>query len=214
MEMPEKFAEIQRRYTSNSRGTKAGIRVVSNVNNCAKYLNTPIMCIGCGDGLEVEEMIRCLNISPTFDNIIGIEVTPDRVLTAKGRKLPVIEGTVENITNIIKLQYGCEKKFSVYSAHTLEHTFNLDLAIENIKEIALEIVVIIVPIELSGKSGNIAHNHPIANLGIIVNKFGLDWKVVIMEYRWNTELEGLIVLKRNIMNWPEKYKGSRKLLIY
>lgn len=206
VELPEGYAEQQRRYTSNSRGCRNGERVIRNVQECARYLESPVVCIGCGDGLEVEYLASNLFIVPSKENILGIEVAKDRVAGAVARGLPVVEGVVENLPDIIQNQYGPDKKMNIYCAHTLEHCFNLDLVIKNMKEVALNTIVIIVPIELSGKSPNIAHYTPIADLGQIANKFGINWKVAMLSYRWNMELEGLLVLKRDPMNWPQGYK--------
>ncbi len=206
VELPEGYAEKQRRYTSNSRGCRTGERVIQNVRECAQYLEAPVVCIGCGDGLEVEYLALNLCIAPSKENILGIEVAKDRVVGAVARKLPVVEGIAENLPDIIYKQYGEDRKMNIYCAHTLEHCFALDLVIQNMKEVALNTIVIIVPIELSGKSPNVVHYNPIADLGQIVNKFGINWKVAVLAYRWNMELEGLLVLKRDPTNWPQGYK--------
>ena len=209
--LPENYAKDQRRFTSNSRGTKAGERIIRNVAECSKYLSAPILNIGCGDGFEVEQLCSNLgDMKATSDNIFGIEVAVDRASYAKKLGLPVVEGVAENMAKHIKEYYKYDRKFNIYCAHTLEHTFNPYVVISNMKDVALATVVIIVPIELSGKSGNLSHLNPIPNLGIIINQFGLNWKVVHASYRYNQELEGLLVLKRDPMNWPVPFKRPVK----
>jgi hypothetical protein len=184
-----------------------GRRVARNVAEFAPLLNPPIAMIGCGDGFEVECMLKHFNIpieqNAVSKQIIGLEVTKNRVEIAQASHLPVYEGSAENI-----LDFVGDIKYNIYCAHTLEHCFNKQATIESFKKIALDTIVIIVPIELRGRTRNRAHYSPISNLGSIANQFGMDWKIT-MTYRFNIELEGVVILKRDPMNWPVKYKGSR-----
>lgn len=215
MELPRNYEIIQQKYTSNSRGTRMGRRVSQNVTECVSYLSPPLVCIGCGDGWEIEVLLKHFG-SSIEDNqrtkqIVGVEVTKERVQTALSNNLPVFEGAAENIIEILG-----ETRYNIYCAHTLEHCFNREVVIECFKRVALDTVVIIVPIELGGRTRNRAHYHPIANLGYIANLFGMDWKIVNLSYRWHIELEGLLILKRDSMNWPRKIRDqapSSELLI-
>jgi hypothetical protein len=208
MNLPPAYEQIQQNFTSNSRGTRMGKRIARNIAEFAPQLQPPIVCVGCGDGLEVEYLLNHLNI-PIQENavskkVIGLEVTKSRVAIAQAANLPVYEAAAENIVDIVPEN----AKRNVYTAHCLEHCFNRDAVIAAFKQIALDTIIIIVPIELRGRTRNRAHFAPVANLGYLANCFGMDWTIT-MQFRWNIELEGVLVLKRKPMNWPLKYKGSR-----
>jgi len=209
--LPKNYEQIQRNYTSDSRGTRMGRRVAKNAQEMAPYLKPPICCVGCGDGWEVEQLSQALGIqrAEIQGNILGVEVTKDRVSVAQANNLPVVEGAAENLADIVG-----DTKYNIYCAHTLEHCFDRKIVVENFKKIALDTIVIIVPVEIRGRTRNRAHYSPISNLGVIANLFGMDWKTVNMSYRYNIELEGVLVLKRDPMNWPRKSEGrSSDLLI-
>lgn len=207
MNRPRNYEFIQTKYTSNSRGTRMGRRIVRNVNEMAQYLKPPVCCVGCGDGWEVEQLAKAMKIPIEKESIIGAEVTKERVSTALANKVPVIEGMAENLVDLLG-----EKSYNIYCVHTLEHCYDRDLAIANFKKVAIDTIVIIVPVEVVGRTRNRAHFSPIANMGYIANLFGMDWKVINLSYRWNIELEGVLVLKRNPMNWPNRCKLSRRKL--
>lgn len=202
MNLPSGYEQVQTHFTSSSRGTRMGRRVANNVAELAPNLQPPIICVGCGDGLEVEHMLQHFGISveenAKTQQIIGLEVTNTRVLTARAAGLPVFEGPAENILEVLN-----GTKRNIYCAHCLEHCFSAPTVIENFKKAALDTIVIVVPIEVKGRTVNKAHYFPIANLGYIANMFGMDWRISIT-YRWNVELEGVLVLKRDPMNWPSR----------
>lgn len=201
MELPKGYEQIQTRYTSSSRGTRMGRRVANNVAELAPNLKPPIICVGCGDGFEIECMLTHFNISiqenAQSQQIIGLEVTQSRVQIAQAAGLPVYEGPAENIQDIVPEN----AKRNIYCAHTLEHCFNSIAVIESFKKVALDTIILIVPVEVKGRTVNRAHYYPIANLGYITNLFGMDWQITT-QYRWNIELEGVLILKRKPMNWP------------
>ena len=205
-DLPKNYEFIQNKYTSSSRGTRMGRRVAKNVTECAQYLKPPVLVVGCGDGFEIECLAQSLKIDAVPENILGIEVTSERVETAKAYNLPVVLGAAENIPEIVG-----DKKYNIYCVHTLEHCFDKKLVIENFKKVALDTIVIIVPIEVRGTK-NRAHFSPIKSMGHISNCFGMDWKVINLSYRWNIEPESLLVLKRDPMNWPKRSVRSSELI--
>lgn len=206
MDMPENYEQIQRRFTSNSRGTRMGRRVLENVKECAKYLDPkiPTLCVGCGDGYEIECLQAALsthhirNNIATFDSmptidVVGIEVSQERVNTAKKRGFNVFQGTAEDLHNVALNR----TKYNIYCAHTLEHCYDQSRVFDNFKKICANTIVIIVPIESRGKSPNKSHYTPIPNLGSIAIHFGMGWRVVNLSYRHHLESEGLLVLTRD-----------------
>jgi len=185
-----------------------GKRVAKNIAECAQYLKPPILCVGCGDGFEVECLAKGLNVPPLEEHVYGVEVTRERVKIAQENKLPVVLGAAENIPEIVG-----DRKFNIYCAHTLEHCFDIKKVIDNFKKIALDTIVIIVPIELKGRTRNRAHFSPVANLGSISNMFGMDYEITI-SYNWCIELQGRLIIKKDPMNWPRKIQDrSSELLI-
>ena len=110
MKLPTNYEEVQTKLTSNSRGTRNGRRVEQNVFEFARLLDNPIICVGAGDGFEVECMANALHFPATKENILGVEVTSERVKVAQSFNLPVVEGAAENLPEIVG-----DKKYNIDS---------------------------------------------------------------------------------------------------
>ena len=197
------YIETQQALTSDSRGTRMGKRVIRNVIENIKYLKPPILCVGAGDGYEIEQIAKALDIKPDIE---GIEITPERVKTAKLNGIWVEEGGAEDIPEV----FPGETFNSVYCSHTLEHTRDKVKVIDNFKKICTDTVVIIVPIEPRNEPfkpsiRNKSHVSPINNLGYLANLFGCNWQVLDMHYCWDLEFQGVLVMKKHPMNWPTKF---------
>jgi hypothetical protein len=190
MELPEKYEQIQHNKTSRSRGTRMGQRVTRNVEEfveVAKRLQVPIdnvLCVGAGDGWEVQEFMRFGYTS------IGVEVAEERCKVAKEHNIDVIYGVVEELSSLFP-----PKKWNVYCAHTLEHCFNRDLAIEQMMKVTKDWIYIVAPIEPRG-SPNKAHYSPIRDLQGIKDAFSKGWVKIREVHRFNLEPEGSLLFRR------------------
>ena len=197
----QKFEEIQRKYCSNSRSGKSrkpsrmGNRLVRNVSEALPYFlenggkDAPILDIGCGDGLGLEVFKE-----NGFTDVTGVEVVQERVETAQSYDLKVLQGTAETVKDVLK---DTGKKYNIFCSHTLEHCQDQPLALSQIKDLALSLVWILVPVEFKKKSGNVAHFTPIDSLEQLRAFFDpMEWKNVRYMYRNNLEAEGLLAFVR------------------
>lgn len=197
---PDDYENIQRRFCSNSSHgggdlTRMGQRAVRNAVEALQWLHPSILCVGCGDGAEMQAM---KDAGMAADQLLGVEVVDTRVETAKSRGFNVVHSSAEDMIEHVDGEYD------IYVGHTLEHTYDLLKAINSIKSLCSKRIVIIVPIEFRGTSGNKAHFTPVRSLGWLYDVFSpfnpkVDketWKVLLAMYRYNLESEGIMVLEK------------------
>lgn len=188
--VPDNYTEIQSKGSVYSRNHKNGSRVRRNVYEFVCYLNPPLLCIGCGDGLELEYFRDYYGLENGTKQILGVDISEDKIQVCLDHGLNADVGTGENIFDIVG-----DKKYDIYTAHTLEHSFDLKKTLNNYKKIALSTIIIIVPIEVVG-THNKAHLNPISNLSQITRHFGINWRITTF-YRFNLQAEGVVIAKRS-----------------
>lgn len=190
--------EIQRKYCSNSRaaGTekpgRMGKRLVRNILDAIPYFenygkSTRLYDVGCGDGLGMQVFK-----DNAFTNVVGVEYVQERVDTAKAHKLDVFQGSADALENVI---LG-NRAGNIFCSHTLEHVRNQGKALRELQRIAQNLVYILVPIEYNKKTSNAAHFSPVGDLLQLREQFSADWEPIRMEYRYNLENEGLLIMRR------------------
>ena len=187
---PELLEKLQDEHCDPSRGTLKGARILRNVGEVARFfpIDEPILCVGSGDGLEVEAW-KLLGYDPVY----GLDISHWRCMVAQkhGVRTWVVDIAGSRLPRPLngKRQYA-----NVYCAHTLEHCTNPPLAIEKFSKWAFSTICIVVPVELNG-SRNPSHLSPFSGLNLQIGGFG----VVYSDERINDELEAVKVYKRNAL---------------
>lgn len=180
--------QLQSTHCDKSRGTSKGARILRNIGEVSKYypINEPILCIGCGDGLEIEAW-KLLG----YNDVRGIEIDREKAKIAKKHGCNVSTHNIEDwfinedlFIDVIKPG----ERLNVYCAHTLEHCSSVEIVIGTIKDLTLNTACIIVPIEPNGTK-NPSHHSPVKKLSDI----NLDMPIVLCAERYNDELEGIKV---------------------
>lgn len=178
--MGQGLLEIERLQNAHcdwSRGTRKGHRILRNVGEVARFFPSeePLLCFGCGDGLEVEAW-KLLGY-----DAVGCEISKEKSAKAEVFGVRIMSQKALGVYSL-----------NVYCAHTIEHVVDAKAILEWFSKIALSTVCIICPIEPNG-SRNPSHLSPVRALTDIMVP---GMKVVQMIERYNDEPEGLIVFKR------------------
>jgi len=177
--------QLQDLHCDPSRGTDKGPRILRNVGDCAPWfpLNEKVLCVGCGDGLELQawELLGY--------GVIGLEISKAKTVVAKAHGCRVWRGEANRL---VEVSVGIQRYANIYCAHTLEHLKDAEKLLRAFGRIAVSTVAIIVPIEKNG-TRNPSHHYVVKKISDIrIN----GWEVVRMEERYNCEPEGLVILRR------------------
>jgi ubiquinone/menaquinone biosynthesis C-methylase UbiE len=146
------YEKIQSENSHFSRGTPFGDRLVDSVHRYSKYVVGDILDVGCGDGLGMSEFKDM-----GFD-VTGIDIAPAKVEQALKYGLNVYQGRQED------LPFENKEVGTVFSSHTLEHSFDFKKALEEYERVARR-AIIIVPVEKKKK--NPAHTSTITSKDVI-----------------------------------------------
>ena len=173
------YEEIQSVHCDKSRGTEKGSRIFRNIGEVSKFfsIEEPILCVGCGDGLEVEAW-KLLGYT-----VKGVEVDQKKTKIAIEHNCDVVRCLIE--------EYNPSEKANIFCSHTLEHCKNKELILNKFVNIALSTICIIVPIERF-HTKNPSHFSQIKSL----SELKLDWTIVMCVERYNNEPEGVKIWKR------------------
>jgi hypothetical protein len=171
--------KLQDDHCDFTRGTNKRFRVLRNVGEAAKYfpIDEPIICIGSGDGFEVE-VWKLLGF-----NAFGCEISTRKRIIAKAFG-------VTSVTNFADSQGRC----NIYCAHTIEHMKQAQLEINNWTKRVKTVICCIFPIEPMG-TRNPSHLSPIKSLNTL--KFP-NMEILLKQERFNDEREGIIIARRNV----------------
>lgn len=176
------YRDLQTKHCDYSRKTRKGARILRNIGEVAKFfpLDEPILCVGSGDGLEVQAW-NLLGYQAQ-----GVDVSPAKAQVALDHGVPTTEIPAERLDQFPK------NSANIYCAHTLEHTKDPWLVMKHFLRIAVSTVCIIVPVEPKGTK-NPAHVSPVIDLSTI----RIPSLTEVMRFeRFNDEPEGVIVWKK------------------
>lgn len=172
------YRKLQTAHCDHSRGTRKGARILRNIGEVARFfpLDEPVLCVGSGDGLEVEAW-QLLGY-----HAHGVEVSPEKAMIARDHGAATTEAPAEGLDAV-------EGLWNIYCAHTLEHCRDARAVLAHFLRMALSTICIIVPVEPRG-TRNPSHLSPVLDLGQI----RIPGMHEVMRYeRHNDEPEGIIV---------------------
>lgn len=171
------YKQIQMDESAYSRGTQWGERVLDSVRRSEFFLKGKVLSVGCGDGLEVEALQQVCEV------VKGVDISSDKVKIAQDRGLDVVEGIMEELP-------FKDKEFDVvYCSHTLEHSNDLDKALQEIQRVGRR-AIIFVPLE--EHTENEGHFSPIPNHVYLKNK--ISGKVIYERLLFRGEQELCLVV--------------------
>lgn len=176
--MPTKsYLELQEKSSNPSRGTKYGERVIDSIKKYKRYFDGKILDVGCNDGLSTEY------IQELGYEVTGIDISHERVATARRLGLPVIFAEQEN------LPFKDKSFGTVFSSHTLEHSWDMEGTLAEYERVA-DRAIIIFPIE--SKRKNPAHTSTIKSFDDILKY--INGEVLVQEKLRRHEKEGVLVI--------------------
>ncbi len=160
----------------------------------ADYRKLKILDLGCGDGYAISIFKHY-----GFDDIVGVDIHPDKLKLAKKLSHNVFEGDMHN------LPFNNEEFEVIFASHTLEHSHDLKIAIAEAKRVLKKdgCFFVIVPIEKSAK--NIAHSQTITDPEIfkkMISGCGFDIIQENRTIRLEDELWLLCINRSSEENFP------------
>lgn len=176
---------LQDAHCDNSRCTSKGYRILRNIGQMSKYFprDEPIMCVGSGDGLEVEAW-RLLGY-----DAVGLDISTSKVEVSRQHGIPSTDVPIEAVNEF-------DRPYNIYCAHTLEHCESIEGILCLFEKTAISTICIIIPIEKRG-TRNPSHLSPFWSLDELRIKSDYFSEVLRVE-RYNDELEGAVVWKINM----------------
>ncbi len=175
--------KLQATHCDMSRNTNKAPKILKNIGGVCHHfpIDEPILCVGCGDGLEID-----IWKSIGFKSVSGIDLDSEKVEIANNCNCDVRKLSVEEHTNTFGIRNN------IYCAHVLEHCQDVKVVLEKFKKIALSTICVIIPIE-KNVTKNPSHLSPVRSVADLSIK---GWRVVRMYENFNYELQGIVVWKR------------------
>jgi len=180
MKIPKDYQKIQEKDSSHSRGTIWGQRAMESVNQYLKFFRGKVLEIGCNDGLAMELLIR-----RGFE-VEGIDIAKEKLEVAEERNLKVQFAYQE------KIPFKDKSFDTIYSSHTLEHSYDVERAVDEYQRVAKRAIVI-VPIEPQTDQPDI-HLGYFRSKEDLVNTFKDRGKIILEEPRHNLQAEYVVVI--------------------
>lgn len=135
MKVPKDYLKIQGTRSFPSRGTTWGARTRNAIKRYLGYFQGQILEVGCGDGYGLETLFLLKAY-----HAVGVDIDEDKLGVAK------VHGMVASFGFQEDLPFGDKSFDTLYSSHTLEHSYDREKAISEYQRVAKR-AIIIVPIE-------------------------------------------------------------------
>jgi len=95
-----------------------------------------VLVVGPQHGFELEQL--GLSEVPEFQ---GLELVPDYAASCREKGFTCIEGPAERAAELV------EGRWNIYTCHSLEHTYDVQAAVDAIRQVCLSWCFVAVPIE-------------------------------------------------------------------
>jgi len=181
MKIPKGYQKIQTEKSSTSRGTKWGRRAIQSVDKYLKYFKGKILEIGCNDGFAMDY------IKEKGFEVEGIDIAKHKLKIAKEHGLKVQFAYQE------KMPFGDKSFDTIFSSHTLEHSYNAEQAVKEYQRVAKRAIVII-PIESNRIAFPEVHVSAFRSKEDLINLFKDKGKIILEEARNNIEPEYIVIV--------------------
>lgn len=176
--MNEDYRKLQIEGSDWSYGSSWGDQMENSINGIFGDIpkDKNVLDVGCGEG---RGLMALYNLGFNKRNIIGVDIAPEKIKAAIDRGFIVLNEDFHYLKPIP------DKYFDyVYSAHTLEHAYDLELAINSLLRVCADKLFFIVPIgetKEEVEKYNPSHTSPIKDceqLDIILQKTKLRYTIV------------------------------------
>lgn len=166
--------------SSPSRGSKWGAREQRIIEEYESYFKGKILVVGCNDGLDL------LHLKSKGFDCEGIDIDKTKLQTA----------LKDNLKVHFAFQEGMpfkDKSFdTIFSCHTLEHSYNAKKALKEYQRVASRAIVI-VPIE-EGKKPNKVHCSLFENKEEFTNLFKDKGKILVSKPFYDLQEQYIIII--------------------
>lgn len=175
--MDPNYKALQISGSDWSYGSRWGDQMENSINEIFEdiYKDSNILDVGCGEGRGLMALYK---LGFNQRNIIGVDIAPDKIKAARDRGFLVLDEDFHQLKAIPDNHFDF-----VYSSHTLEHSYNLEMAFKSLMRVCKGTLFFIVPIGETKEevdNYNPSHTSPIkdeAQLVEILNKCGYKYKL-------------------------------------
>ena len=179
--MPKDYQEIQAKKSSTSRGTQWGTRARESVFQYLGYFKGKILEVGCNDGYAMEY------IQEKGFEVEGVDIARHKLKIAKEHRLKVHFAYQE------KMPFTDKQFDTIFSSHTLEHSYDPKKAVNEYQRVAKRAIVI-VPIEPTAPSRPV-HVSPFNSEEDLLKLFKDRREILLKESRYNIEREYIVIVE-------------------
>lgn len=175
--MDPSYKELQINGSDWSYGSRWGDQMENSINeifeNIPKYKN--VLDVGCGEG---RGLMALYNLGFDQRNIIGVDIAPEKITMARDRGFLVLDEDFHQLKPIPDNHFDY-----VYSSHTLEHSYDLEMAFKSLMRVCRGTLFFIVPVGETKEEVdkyNPSHTSPIKDeeqLAEILDKIGYKYKL-------------------------------------
>lgn len=136
--MDESYRQLQIEGSDWSYGSKWGDLMEEAILEMTAHLNkdASLLDIGCGEGRGLDALKLA-----GFTNLFGCDISPEKINRAREKGFTIYEEDFHTTPSI-----GDKSIDYVFSSHTLEHAYDLELAFKNIGRITKSELMFVIPI--------------------------------------------------------------------
>lgn len=176
--MNEDYRKLQIEGSDWSYGSRWGDQMENSINEIFEHANKNenVLDVGCGEG---RGLVALNNLGFSKRNLIGIDIAPEKIKAARDRGFLVLDEDFHVLKQIPDNYFEY-----VYSSHTLEHAYNLELAFKSLLRVCKNTFYFIVPCNEVKEQVDIynpSHVSPIKDkeqISEILSKLGCNFKLV------------------------------------
>lgn len=175
--MDDKYKELQINGSDWSYGSKWGDQMEESINEIfAEYpKSSNVLDVGCGEGRGLMTLHK---LGFNKRDLIGVDLAPDKVKAARDRGFLVLNEDFHHLKTIPDNYFDY-----VYSSHTLEHAYDLEIAFKSLIRVCHKTLLFIVPVGETKEEVdkyNPSHTSPIKDekqLVDILDKIGYKYRL-------------------------------------
>lgn len=160
--MNEEYKKLQIEGSDWSYGSRWGDQMEEAIIKFGQSIadkNSRLLDIGCGEGRGLDALVKL-----DFKQVFGVDISPDKIAKARSKGYLIYEYDFHKLTELPLLAKSFDYTFC---SHTLEHAYDIELALKSIEFVTKKQLHFIVPVGETKEEVNKynpSHTHPFASI--------------------------------------------------